>query len=242
MAAEPQNGILRCECTFRTIQPVERNDSKEARAESHPQWAIVITTYRTFQNNRDIFFHSSGLRNTMKGTNSEPKCGHHSREQRFDPPQITLTGAPMQNNLRELWFSLTLSAWAPGHATLFESQFVDPINAGGYVNASRMQAQMAFRCATVLREFMDFSAPQNEGRRCVAVARKDRSPFCKLTTEQKALQQLWFRRGRQGLKGQILAAPFLCCGKFATTPISCTCTRRWQRALPTTARRKGAAS
>ena len=66
--------------------------------------------------------------------------------------RLLLTGAPMQNNLRELWslFDFVYPGLL-GTLPLFESQFVEPINVGGYVNANRLQVQMAYRCATVLR-------------------------------------------------------------------------------------------
>ena len=66
--------------------------------------------------------------------------------------RLLLTGAPMQNNLRELWSLFDfVHPGLLGTLPLFESQFVEPINVGGYVNANRLQVQMAYRCATVLR-------------------------------------------------------------------------------------------
>ena len=58
--------------------------------------------------------------------------------------RLLLTGAPMQNNLKELWclFDFVCPSRL-GTLSLFETQFIDPIRRGGYVNATKMQVQMA---------------------------------------------------------------------------------------------------
>ena len=54
--------------------------------------------------------------------------------------RIILSGTPLQNNLRELWslFDFVFPGRL-GTLPVFESQFADPIRAGGYVNATKSQ-------------------------------------------------------------------------------------------------------
>lgn len=67
--------------------------------------------------------------------------------------RIILSGSPIQNNLRELW-SLFDFVYPGKLGTLpvFMEQFAVPITQGGYANASDVQVQIAFKCATVLRD------------------------------------------------------------------------------------------
>ena len=69
------------------------------------------------------------------------------------PHRIIISGTPIQNNLKELWslFDFVYPGRL-GTLPMFQNQFSIPINAGGYVNASNMQVQMAYRCAMVLKE------------------------------------------------------------------------------------------
>jgi len=102
--------------------------------------------------------------------------------------RLLLTGAPMQNNLRELWslFDFVYPGLL-GTLPLFESQFVEPINVGGYVNANRLQVQMAYRCATVLRGVIEQYILRRL-KTAVANQLPDKTEevlFCRLTDEQR---------------------------------------------------------
>ncbi|XP_064406502.1 DNA excision repair protein ERCC-6-like isoform X2 [Halichondria panicea] len=69
------------------------------------------------------------------------------------PHRIILSGSPMQNNLRELWslFDFVFPGKL-GTLPVFLEQFSVPIIMGGYVNATEVQVQTAYRCACVLRD------------------------------------------------------------------------------------------
>ena len=152
---------------------------------------IVITTYSTFRSRRRIFLNRPW---------GYVICdeGHKIRNPDADITiclkqirtvhRLLLTGAPMQNNLKELWSLFDfVCPGRIGTLPLFEAQFIEPIRRGGYVNASRMHVQMAFRCATVLRDIME---PYLLRRLKEDVAKQlpkkiERVLFCKLTKIQR---------------------------------------------------------
>ena len=70
--------------------------------------------------------------------------------------RVILTGAPIQNNLVELWslFDFVFPGKL-GTLPVFEDEFNFPISQGGYTNASATQVQMAYRCASVLRDIIN---------------------------------------------------------------------------------------
>lgn len=70
--------------------------------------------------------------------------------------RMVLTGAPIQNNLVELWslFDFVFPGKL-GTLPVFEDEFCFPILQGGYTNASPVQVQSAYRCASVLRELIN---------------------------------------------------------------------------------------
>lgn len=70
--------------------------------------------------------------------------------------RLILTGAPIQNNLIELWSLFDcIFPGKLGTLPVFEDEFCFPINQGGYINASQTQVQLAYRCATVLRDLIN---------------------------------------------------------------------------------------
>ena len=70
--------------------------------------------------------------------------------------RIILSGAPIQNNLKELWslFDFVYPGRL-GTLPMFEEQFATPINAAGYLKATPAQIQLAFQHAKVLKESID---------------------------------------------------------------------------------------
>ena len=70
--------------------------------------------------------------------------------------RVIMTGAPIQNNLIELWslFDFVFPGKL-GTLPVFEDEFALPINQGGFTNASQTQVQLAYRCAAVLREIIN---------------------------------------------------------------------------------------
>ena len=152
---------------------------------------IVITTYSTFRSKSHLFVDRYwGYIVCDEGhqlRNSEALITQAAKNIKTDH-RLLLTGAPMQNNLRELWSLFDfVCPGRLGTMALFESQFIDPIRRGGYVNATKMMVQMAFRCATVLREVIE---PYLLRRLKVDVAKQlpqktERVLFCKLTQIQR---------------------------------------------------------
>ena len=79
---------------------------------------------------------------------------HHLPFPQFATPhRIILSGSPMQNNLKELWslFDFVFPGKL-GTLPVFMEQFSVPITLGGYVNASQIQVETAYRCACILRD------------------------------------------------------------------------------------------
>jgi DNA excision repair protein ERCC-6 len=124
--------------------------------------------------------------------------------------RLILTGAPIQNRLRELW-SLVDFVYPGrlGSLPMFESQFAAPIAAGGWSHASQLQLQTAVQCAVVLR---DLIAPYllRRLKRDVAAAlppKTEQVLFCRLTSPQREayLRFLTSREVGDVLEGRLAA-------------------------------------
>eukprot|EP00026_Physarum_polycephalum_P000777 Phypoly_transcript_00778.p1 GENE.Phypoly_transcript_00778~~Phypoly_transcript_00778.p1 ORF type:complete len:1043 (+),score=239.81 Phypoly_transcript_00778:241-3129(+) len=70
--------------------------------------------------------------------------------------RLILTGAPIQNNLTELWslFDFVFPGRL-GTLPIFQAQFEVPISLGGYANATPVQVQTAYKCAVALRDLIN---------------------------------------------------------------------------------------
>ena len=70
--------------------------------------------------------------------------------------RIILTGAPIQNKLKELWSLLDfVFPGRLGTLRVFEQEFALPIAQGGWSNATDMQSETAYKCALVLRDIIN---------------------------------------------------------------------------------------
>lgn len=153
---------------------------------------IIITTYVGLR------LHSEALLNVRWGYAILDE-GHKIRNPDSDisltckqlktQNRIILSGTPIQNNLTELW-SLFDFVYPGKLGTLpvFQQQFANPINMGGYANASNIQVKTGYKCAVALR---DLISPYLLRRVKSDVAKdlpkkNEMVLFCKLTQYQKS--------------------------------------------------------
>ncbi|KAI8053747.1 SNF2 family N-terminal domain-containing protein [Syncephalis plumigaleata] len=112
------------------------------------------------------------------------------------PHRIIVTGTPIQNNLAELWSLFDfIYPGRLGTFEVFDNQFAIPINMGGYANASRLQVEIAYKCATVLRDLIQ---PYLLKRSKTAVAKDlpkktEHVVLCRLTTSQRYAYESFLR-------------------------------------------------
>jgi DNA excision repair protein ERCC-6 len=112
---------------------------------------------------------------------------------RFDTPhRIVLSGSPIQNSLKELWslFDFVYPGKL-GTLPIFMEQFAVPITQGGYSNASDTQVQIAFKCATVLRDtirpYLLRRVKQDVQMTLKLPDKNEQVLFCRLTSAQRKL-------------------------------------------------------
>ncbi|KAI9596094.1 SNF2 family N-terminal domain-containing protein [Syncephalis fuscata] len=112
------------------------------------------------------------------------------------PHRIIVTGTPIQNNLTELWSLFDfIYPGRLGTLDVFDSQFAMPINMGGYANASRLQVEIAYKCASILRDLIE---PYLLKRTKAAVAKDlpkktEHVVLCRLTTSQRQAYEAFLR-------------------------------------------------
>ena len=114
--------------------------------------------------------------------------------------RLLLSGTPIQNNLQELW-SLFDFVFPGRLGTLpaFLAEFAEPIKVGGYLNATPMQVQLAYRCALVLKDLIN---PYLLRRQKKDIAEIQRMPgkteqvlFCRLSPRQRFMYSAFLRSG-----------------------------------------------
>lgn len=107
-----------------------------------------------------------------------------------------MTGTPIQNNLVELWSLMDfVFPGRLGTLPVFQNEFAIPIRLGGYANASNVQVQAAYKCATVLR---DLVTPYLLRRLKVNVAsqlpkKTEQVLFCSLSESQRAAYERYLK-------------------------------------------------
>ena len=108
------------------------------------------------------------------------------------PHRIILSGSPIQNNLKELWslFDFVYPGRL-GTLPIFMEQFAVPITQGGYANASDVQVQIAYRCASVLRDtikpYLLRRMKENVKLTIKLPDKNEQVLFCRLTSTQRKM-------------------------------------------------------
>ncbi|KAJ7362006.1 DNA excision repair protein ERCC-6 [Desmophyllum pertusum] len=108
--------------------------------------------------------------------------------------RIILSGSPMQNNLRELWslFDFVFPGKL-GTLPVFMTEFSVPITMGGYCNATKVQVETAYRCASVLRDtinpYLLRRLKKDVNMSLDLPTKNEQVLFCRLTQEQRELYQ-----------------------------------------------------
>ncbi|KAK7076758.1 DNA excision repair protein ERCC-6 [Halocaridina rubra] len=158
---------------------------------------ILITSYTGLHSQLDILlrynWHYLILDEGHKIRNPEAQITIAVK--RFETPhRLILSGSPIQNSLKELWslFDFVFPGKL-GTLPVFLSEFAVPITHGGYANASKLEVQTAFKCASVLRDTINpylLRRMKNDVRNHLSLPDKNEQVlFCSLSEEQRQAYQ-----------------------------------------------------
>ncbi|XP_038593522.1 DNA excision repair protein ERCC-6 [Micropterus salmoides] len=158
---------------------------------------ILITSYSAVRNMQDTLqrydWHYIILDEGHKIRNPNARVTIACKQFRT-PHRFILSGSPMQNNLKELWslFDFVFPGKL-GTLPVFMEQFSVPITMGGYSNASPVQVQTAFKCASVLRDTINpylLRRMKADVKANLSLPDKNEQVlFCRLTEEQRQVYQ-----------------------------------------------------
>jgi DNA excision repair protein ERCC-6 len=110
------------------------------------------------------------------------------------PHRIIMSGAPIQNNLRELWSLFDfIFPGKLGTLPVFEEEFCVPVTQGGYRNASPFQVQLALKCALVLRDIINpyILRRIKEDVKVQLTNKTEQILFCRLTAQQRRIYRAY---------------------------------------------------
>jgi DNA excision repair protein ERCC-6 len=162
---------------------------------------VVVTTYENLRRNADIYSSHDWsyvvLDEAQKIRNPDADITLASKRIRT-PHRLAISGTPIQNDLRELW-SLFDFVFPGRLGTLpaFEQEFAVPIKYGGYLNASPMQVQLAYRCAIMLRDLIEPFLLRRLKKDVKEVSRMpgktEHVLFCRLSQRQRAMYEAYLQ-------------------------------------------------
>lgn len=168
---------------------------------SYTNACVIVTSYSFLQLNPQIFtsskhdwssvFLDEGHKIRNYNTSISEICRSLPCKHR-----IIISGTPIQNNLSELWslFDFVFPGRLGSHP-IFQAEFEDPIKAGGYVNATSLQVETAYRCSIALKTLI---SPFMLRRLKADVAaelpeKQEHILFCKLTEQQQHFYRAFLR-------------------------------------------------
>ena len=106
------------------------------------------------------------------------------------PHRIIMSGAPIQNNLKELWslFDFVFPGKL-GTLPLFEEEFCYPITRGGYKNSSALQVHVALKCSQLLKSIISpyLLRRIKEDVKLQMPTQSEQILFCKLSPFQRKM-------------------------------------------------------
>eukprot|EP00834_Sanchytrium_tribonematis_P004304 NODE_204_length_12954_cov_1.347880.p3 type:complete len:826 gc:universal NODE_204_length_12954_cov_1.347880:796-3273(+) len=118
---------------------------------------IIITTYESirlhnfFKRSWDCCILDEGHKIRNDSAQITKAC-----KQIKTPYRFILSGTPIQNSLKELWCLMDfVYPGLLGTLDIFESQFIVPINLGGYTKATSMEVNAAYSCTLSLKKLID---------------------------------------------------------------------------------------
>lgn len=178
----------------RNLQSVAKitNHLKNTLDKINKDGHVIITTYAGLQANSKLLLSQKydyvvldeGHKIRNPNTSIAVTCKKLKCENR-----LILSGTPIQNNLNELWSLFDfIYPGKLGTLPMFQDHFAQPINEGGYSNASNLQVQTGYKCAVELKNII---SPFLLRRVKADVAKdlpekKELVLFCKLTKPQRS--------------------------------------------------------
>eukprot|EP00127_Corallochytrium_limacisporum_P006194 Clim_evm11s221 gene=Clim_evmTU11s221 len=166
-------------------------DRKDLIASIAEQGDVLITTYESVRRFKDIILpikwdyvvldEGHKIKNPDAGITITCKSFQTSH-------RLIVSASPIQNNLKEFWclFDFVFPGKL-GTLPVFLTEFAVPINQGGYVNASSVEVQTAYRCACVLRDAIHpYILRRMKSDVAIHLPSKNEQVlFCKLTPHQR---------------------------------------------------------
>ncbi|XP_046572869.1 LOW QUALITY PROTEIN: DNA excision repair protein ERCC-6-like [Haliotis rubra] len=158
---------------------------------------VIVTSFSTLVIHQDIIlpynWHYVILDEGHKIRNPNAQITLACKQFRT-PHRIILSGSPIQNHLKELWSLFDFIF--PGKLGMlpdFLQHFSVPIVQGGYANATQVQVETAYKCATVLRDTINpFLLRRMKADVKVGLdlpQKNEQVLFCRLTDEQREVYQ-----------------------------------------------------